>query len=986
VEPQKQQSNRFIRIFLSSTFSDMKRERDHLTLVIFPKLRKICEQREVGFAEVDLRWGITGEEAAEGKVLDICLSEIDRCHPFFLGMIGHRYGWVDANAALHLEKINPDLLSFSDRSVTELEIRHGALNRKITKTPIVYFYFRSHEASEAASSPEYSDHTQKLNAMKNEIRESIFPIREDFSTPETLGDLIFQDMAREIDRLFPVTSIPDVVERHSLYQHWLQKTHRFAHVPQNEPLARLDRFLAGRKNENRLVICGEPGIGKSGMLANWLYSRRQISNKQQQPLQQGGTTLIQRVKGWFRPGSDPSTPPMDELLIAHFIHGGESKVNWSEPVRDILIVMKRELGFFEAIPSRPDALAEILNRWLHLIASKRPVLLVIDGLDELLDSISESIPSWLPTSLPANVRVVVTSGTTSLTNTLADNKWQTLALKGFSKEERKRLIEDYLQSYGKRLDQGQTKTLSDWHLAENPLVLRAILEELRQFGSFEQLEERIDYYLKSDDSADFFQRLLIRLESDYDGQTDGLVESILSLIATSHRGLGEGEFLYIMGNKSGQPLPRRYFAPLSLALEKFLVNRSGTLSFQHLAFRQAVEKRYLNKPEKVDKWRRKLVAYFSAQELGPRTLEELPWQLAALKAWDDLADKLNNPEWLVKAWERNSFELKSHWSQIESNSPHRLVKAYQDIKAFPEKYSSAAPILHTLLNDLGYSDSALEFGTVLINHLKNSGDPLPLIHTLALQASIHQTKADFFPALDLLEEQKNLCFSHGGDKEGGLRTCMGNLALILGQLGREQEALALHEEEQRLCLEVEDSVALAISLGNQGVLQMRMGYPDKAMKLFKEQQKLSQLSGDYRALQASLGNQAKIFQEQGKIKAALALHDKEEKICRQVGDRNGLHVSLGNQAQCHMDLGDFDQALKLLENKESLAHSLKDPLGIIHALLGQAELFARLQQNKLALSMADNALKLAQEHNLSALSGEIKSLINQIKNKPSISN
>ena len=85
---------RVIRVFISSTFRDMQEERNHLVKFIFPELRKLCEQRGVVWGEVDLRWGVTTEQAAEGRVLPICLEEIRRCRPYFIGLLGERYGWV----------------------------------------------------------------------------------------------------------------------------------------------------------------------------------------------------------------------------------------------------------------------------------------------------------------------------------------------------------------------------------------------------------------------------------------------------------------------------------------------------------------------------------------------------------------------------------------------------------------------------------------------------------------------------------------------------------------------------------------------------------------------------------------------------------------------------------------------------------------------------------------------------------------------------
>jgi hypothetical protein len=71
-------NSRTVRVFLSSTFRDFAGERDLLVKTIFPELRRRCRERQVELVDVDLRWGITEEEAQQGKVLPICLAEIDR--------------------------------------------------------------------------------------------------------------------------------------------------------------------------------------------------------------------------------------------------------------------------------------------------------------------------------------------------------------------------------------------------------------------------------------------------------------------------------------------------------------------------------------------------------------------------------------------------------------------------------------------------------------------------------------------------------------------------------------------------------------------------------------------------------------------------------------------------------------------------------------------------------------------------------------------
>ena len=88
--------NRLIRVFISSTFQDMQDERSELIRKTFPRLREMAAQRDVTLTEVYLRWGITKEESESGKVMEICLREVKNSIPFFIGIIGNRYGWIPA--------------------------------------------------------------------------------------------------------------------------------------------------------------------------------------------------------------------------------------------------------------------------------------------------------------------------------------------------------------------------------------------------------------------------------------------------------------------------------------------------------------------------------------------------------------------------------------------------------------------------------------------------------------------------------------------------------------------------------------------------------------------------------------------------------------------------------------------------------------------------------------------------------------------------
>jgi hypothetical protein len=52
-----------VSVFISSTFDDMNGERDYLVKRVFPELREWCEKRKLRLVDIDLRWGVTEEDA-----------------------------------------------------------------------------------------------------------------------------------------------------------------------------------------------------------------------------------------------------------------------------------------------------------------------------------------------------------------------------------------------------------------------------------------------------------------------------------------------------------------------------------------------------------------------------------------------------------------------------------------------------------------------------------------------------------------------------------------------------------------------------------------------------------------------------------------------------------------------------------------------------------------------------------------------------------
>ena len=69
-------NSRTFRIFVSSTFSDLKAERNALQEHVFPRLRELCQRHGASFQAIDLRWGVSEEAALDQQTMRICLEEI----------------------------------------------------------------------------------------------------------------------------------------------------------------------------------------------------------------------------------------------------------------------------------------------------------------------------------------------------------------------------------------------------------------------------------------------------------------------------------------------------------------------------------------------------------------------------------------------------------------------------------------------------------------------------------------------------------------------------------------------------------------------------------------------------------------------------------------------------------------------------------------------------------------------------------------------
>ena len=218
-------------IFLSSTFKDMDYERDVIKFRVIPTLNRRFRDRRVELQAIDLRLGVNtadlSEAESERKVLSVCASCIDSARPFFIGLIGRRYGWIppverwqEFLAGLDEEE-RGILADTAGCSVTEMEIVYGALSQGSFDTSHVLFFLRedaSYEGLPESLRPTYCDtdpeNLRKLEALKEKVR-ALFGERggeDDRCTPyrlswndgrfssEDFEERVTEQLARQIEQ------------------------------------------------------------------------------------------------------------------------------------------------------------------------------------------------------------------------------------------------------------------------------------------------------------------------------------------------------------------------------------------------------------------------------------------------------------------------------------------------------------------------------------------------------------------------------------------------------------------------------------------------------------------------------------------------------------------------------------------------------------------------------------------------------------------
>jgi len=597
------QQSRTFRLFVSSTFGDMKSERSLLQARVFPLLRQLCERHGARFQAVDLRWGVSEASQMDQQTMRICLSEITRCQritpkPNFLILLGDRYGWLPLPEKIlktEFERLTP----FWDEAEQALighwyRLDENALPAEYRLQP---------------KTEEYRD-PQRWAPLEASIRDGLQKAADSAALPEDARAKYFasathQEILHGV--LHPLPGLEEARKHVFAYAREMQNPPPAdASTAYLEPDSQHRSQMNALKRELKQSLGGhyvpyaarwaerEIALADADGFVNRVYSdlsaiiARQLAELppadtmgQELRLQdrflqthteffQGRAAALRALHTYVQTGNggkifalvgDAGSGKSSLMAQAIRLEQPRHRVFYrfigissaSSAAYSLLTGLCAQMEADLGVPppertvsrqTRNDdplvTLKDRLMRCLRQATAERPVLVYLDALDQLTHT--EAAPSldWLPWDLPEHARVIV-SATTPLAAQLSDTALYPLPYLTFG--ESKAILTGWLKAADRQLTDAQWDSL--FQACGSSLLaihLRMIFEQVRHWHSYD-----VDQTVPADFPT-AFGIYLDRLEKEH---TPEIVARVLGFIVSGKEsGMREDEILDLMAYDS----------------------------------------------------------------------------------------------------------------------------------------------------------------------------------------------------------------------------------------------------------------------------------------------------------------------------------------------------------------------------------------------------------------------------------------------------
>ncbi len=843
----------------------MTDERDLLNRIVFPHLREFCGKRGLRFIGIDLRWGITEEDSEEKKTLKICLDEIERCRPYFAGIIGNRYGWIPPIEFY----VNADRVFEPDISVTEAEIVSGAFSGERARAIFCI------KAADAVSS-ESPQSQQRLALLREKIEMSDYPLLR-YAAVDDIAGFFIEQFTAYIEQDFPIQANKDEYQIENEKQRFYMAGHG-GHFCGREK--ELNAIINENPRQGRLYfVDGPAGVGKTAFLAA-------VITKWEAKYKEGFSFFC--FKDAMLPGSD-----------------------WRFTLRRLINELSARLG--TSYPT-PESDAEIIAGFTTILCEAGKllghVLIVIDDVEKVTNDSKYGF-SWIPTRIPQHVSIVLTSNDQRTKELIAERpKVRTIHIKTLRNDEIRTVIHNHLQNYGKKLDPRYYKPILSAEVARNPMFLLTLLSELTVWNSFETLYDRILYYINSENMLALFDRVLIRLEEEHGSE---LISTILAYLYASNTGLNEQELMDTLCLEQGRWYPAFY------SLKPYLLESGGIFYFCGHALKDAVEKRYIKaktgKYADINKSAKKKIL----QTLqGSMNESRCMWQVlslyADLRLYGRVRRMINDPATFTRMWRSNPYQTIYYFTYINENEKKLVQSVLNKKRVNGEEYFAVAEFCNRLSR---FNETALIIDRLLAQ--ENITNELKL-KALSLLGNMHIRTGSYKQAEDVFEQKRRLCIETGDEIE--YARALASLGLLMTYRHEYKGSIRKYRDAKRVFLKHHYPDGVQAAIGNIGNAYLKMNETDRAIKCYREQERLCRETNNQHGIFSALSGQFVVTVNEEPAHAEIIL-ERQRKICTEYGYEAGLEIVLGNQALLEFNRKNYESSKELLGEKLTLAKRLK---------------------------------------------------------------
>lgn len=879
---------RAVRLFVSSTFRDMQAERDALARLCFPQARRAFAAVGRPFVEIDLRWGLRVGESEE-RIVDLCLKEVSRCHGFFVGILGARYGFVPEA----LPELATALDAPAGTSITEYEILAGAF--AAPPRAFVRFFFRG----------DGSDDEPAMRRLKADIRARGLPVQT-YESPDALALQLreaLEGLAREEPHGASTTRVVDDLACLQAEGAWLRA----------QAVSSLRAWWGS--GSPRLNLVAPEGAGKTTLLSQWLMELKQVPLAPPKP------------SGWKRLLSAVAEPVRPLHVAVHFAGTDLCETGLSRAVADL----HAQLQQAAASPPAHGSLAQRLLQWhaavLAVCERGDSVLLVLDGVDLVVHGSQRDL-SWLPPDHP-RLRILVSSRR-PVPNP-EHGAWQLLELQALAPSERGELLQTRLHRFGKSLDAPHLAEVERSRAIVTAAEVGLLAEELRLLGGPEQVSAFFGALSKMPLAVDLGSQILARLEAELGA---GLIRDACALLAVSRGGVPEEELRALL--LAGHELSGATWSALMQGFRMSIFDRAGRLGLFDPTIRAAAVRRYGLASTPVQAWRESLVRFhwprlLDESAVAPRVVEELPWQLEHLQDGPRLQQCLQKAAFSAALWRHEPDACIRHWRGLLASQRLDLAehaKAWvHDTRAHPEL---ASP-LSALLLELGRADLALDLlprgDALATQETRINLAALLLEQGAAKEALMQLGDATVLAgvaspmALVALGLHGNALYALGqaaealavhqrcveGWEQAGQPLSAAhsrhNQALCLMRLARWREACALLEPCGSVFERAHDHAAWASSQIALADVRFAMNRAAEGLKLLERAQEYAQRHGDVARVAQAMAGRGRILEATGQRDAAEAVQLQRQTWCEQHGDATGALKARLDRVVIRMNLG-----------------------------------------------------------------------------------